>query len=152
MNKTEEKENKSKPKKTKKKTGWYELTSSKEDFQNIVRVLNRYYDLFPSANHPTPAHVFREDIVQSTVENLRVFLKKFGTYEFLIVVEISNEKGARMDSWIHIDGVSQERVTMTEKGNLEHPVFRIVCLEDLFLSHTKPVGKGFHPKVEDLVL
>lgn len=152
MNKIEEKEIKPKPKKTKKKTGWYELTSAKEDFQNIVRILNRYYNLFPAANHPTPAHKFREDIVQSVIENLRVFLKKFGTYEFLIVVEISSPQGKRMDSWIHIDGVSQERVTMTEKGNLEHPVFRIVCLEDLFLSHTKPVEKGFDPKAEDLIL
>ena len=67
--------------------------------------------------------------------NLRIFLKKFGVYEFLIVVEITQPtqeelslfplSTKKMDSWIHIDGVSQERVYMKEKGRLEHPVFKI---------------------------
>jgi len=152
MPKTQEKTTKTKDKKSKKQTGWYELIAEKEEFKNIVRILNRYYNLNPSENHPSPAHTFREDIVQAKLDELRIFLKKFGSYEYLVVVEISTEKGARMDSWIHIDGVSQERIVMTEKGKLDHPVFRIISMEDLFLLHTKPVEKGFKPKVEDLIL
>ncbi|MBK8397138.1 MAG: hypothetical protein IPL26_18130 [Leptospiraceae bacterium] len=152
MPKTKEKETKPKDSKPNKKNGWYELVSEKAEFQNIVRILNRYYNLNPQTNHPTPAYVFREEIVLAKLESIRIFLKKFGSFEFLVVVELSSEKGNRMDSWIHIDGVSQERVIMTEKGNLQHPVFSITCLEDLYKSHTKPVGKGFKPKVEDLIL
>lgn len=152
MPKTQEKTTKTKVKKSKKQTGWYELIQEKEEFKNIVRILNRYYNINPPNNHPSNAHTFREDIVQANLDDLRIFLKKFGNYEFLIVVEISSPKGVRMDSWIHIDGVSQERIVMKEKGKLDHPVFRIVSMEDLFLSHCKPVEKGFKPNVEDLIL
>jgi hypothetical protein len=31
-------------------------------------------------------------------------------------------------------GIVEERKTMTEKGNLDHPVFKIVCLSDLWDS------------------
>lgn len=138
-------------KRAKDKSTWFELTDKKEDFKHMVHILNRYYDLNPSTSHPSEAHLFRIEIVNSPTDNLRIFLKKFGSFEFLVVVEISSDSGKKMDSWIHIDGISQERIILTEKGKLEHPVFRIKSLDDLFQLHSKEVKKGFEPKLEDLV-
>lgn len=127
---------------------WYELLGQKEDFQNTVHILNRYYEL----NSPTQvseALLFRKEIVTSKPENLRIFLKRFGTYEFLVVVEITFETGKKIDSWIHIDGIMQERKICTEQGKLTHPVFNIVSLSDLYEKSAKPMPKGFKLKVED---
>ena len=80
-----------KPIAQKRKDKWYEVTGEleKAEFKKIVHILNRYYDLNPSMSHPTPAHIFRQEIVASENKDLRIFLKQFGNYEFLVVVEIS---------------------------------------------------------------
>ena len=143
---------KEKKRKAKSKSAWFELVERKEDFKHIVHILNRYYDLHSPVNHPSPAHLFRQDIVSCDLEELHIYLKKFGSFEFLVVVEIGSEESKRMDSWIHIDGIAQERIFMKEKGKLEHPVFKITSLDDLFQSHTKEVEKGFRPAAEDALI
>lgn len=161
-------ETKEKPIEQKRKDQWYEVTGEldKVEFKNIVHILNRYYDLNPSMSHPTPAHIFRQEIVASENKDLRIFLKQFGKYEFLIVVEISfqskeksicsisedtqlfkenlfPEQKKKMDSWIHVDGVSQERIIMKEKGIHEHPVFNITSLQDILLKKLTVPVKSF---------
>lgn len=150
LDKKEIKATTGKSKKTTRTNEWRELVEKKEDFKHIVHILNRYYDLCPSASHPSPAHLFRQDIVSSELSNLKIFLRKFGSFEFLVVVEITTEQGKRMDSWIHIDGIAQERIILKEKGKLDHPVFKITSLDDLFQSHTKEVEKGFKP-IDDII-
>lgn len=142
---------KTQEKKSKKKNSslWYELMGEKEEFKRIVAILNRFYNLQPSSNHPTPAHIFREEIVFAEADKLRIFLKKFGRYEFLVVVEIKTELGKKMDSWIHIDGIAQERLIMKEKGKLDHPVFKITSLNDLYQNYTEILEKGFELKPEE---
>ena len=78
------------------------------------------------------------------LDKLHIYLKKFGSF--------GSEESKRMDSWIHIDGIAQERIFMKEKGKLEHPVFKITSLDDLFQSHTKEVEKGFRPAAEDALI
>lgn len=111
---------------------WYELVFRKEDFLHIINVLNRYYDMYPPKNHPSESHQFREDLTRTPVQNIRIFLKKFGDYEFLISAEILEADNKRMDSWIHVDGIKQERNELEGKGIHDHPVFQIVCLTDLY--------------------
>jgi hypothetical protein len=162
-----------KPIKQKRKDNWYEVTGEidKVEFKNIVQILNRFYNLSPTKGHPTPAHIFREEIVITENKDLRIFLKQFGTYEFLIVVEISfqpkektnssfeketeikenlfPEQRRKMDSWIHVDGISQERILMKEKGILKHPVFNITSLQDILLKElTIPVKNIPKPEAE----
>ncbi len=126
------------PKKVKVKgNSWIEISNEddKKSFQHIVHVLCRYYDLKPPASYPTDAHKFRQDIVKATAENLKVYTKKFGVYEFLVVCEVrypENEGNTVIDSWIHIDGIVQEREVCKERGTLNHPVFKIVSLSDIF--------------------
>lgn len=146
MNTTLEKKPR-KVRKTNKLDSWYELLEQKEEFQNLVHILNRYYDLNP----PTiisSAMLFRKQIVEAKPENLRIFLKRFGSYEFLAVVEITLEEGKKVDSWIHIDGIMQERKICTERGNTTHPVFGITSLTDIFEKSAKPLPANF--KLVDL--
>ncbi|HMV42763.1 MAG TPA: hypothetical protein PK079_13050 [Leptospiraceae bacterium] len=137
--------------KKKLKSTWFELISNKEEFKNIVNILNRYYNLNPTKNHPSPAHLFREEVVQTDEGNLRIFLKKFGEFEFLIVVEISSASGKKMDSWIHIDGIAQERLALSSQGISNHPVFQIISMDDLFQKNCQEVERGFRPKAEEAI-
>jgi hypothetical protein len=97
------------------------------ELQKIIRVLNRYYNSFNKEKSVSQS--FRELVEQSKPENLKVEVRKFGNYEYLISAEIVNRG---KDSWIHMDGISEERKTFIAKGITEHPVFKIVCLEDIF--------------------
>lgn len=150
LDKKEIKATTGKSKKTTRTNEWRELVEKKEDFKHIVHILNRYYDLCPSASHPSPAHLFREELVRTENESLRIFMKKFGRFEMLVVVEIHTEQGKKMDSWIHIDGISQEREMMAERGKTDHPVFKIVSMLDIFGRSTKKVEKGFNPTSDDI--
>jgi hypothetical protein len=136
--------------KTPNNSEWMELIEEKDVFKHTVNIMNRYYSLHPSANHPTPTHLFREELVRTESESLRIFMKKFGRFEIFVVVEIHTGQGKKMDSWIHIDGISQEREMMTERGNTDHPVFKIVSMLDIFGRSTKKVEKGFNPTVDDV--
>lgn len=136
--------------KTSNNSEWMELIEEKDEFKHIVNIMNRYYSLHPSASHPTPAHLFREELARTENESLRIFMKKFGRFEMLVVVEIHTEQGKKMDSWIHIDGISQKKEMMTERGNTDHPVFKIVSMFDIFERSTKKVEKGFNPTSDDI--
>lgn len=149
MSNTKVKEKKSRKRKN---SYWFELMQEKKEFKKIVSILNRFYNLQSSANHPTPAHIFREEVVLADVDKLRIFLKKFGSFEFLVVVEIATELGNKMDSWIHIDGIAQERLIMKEKGKLDHPVFKIISLDDLYQNYTIELEKGFELKAEESIV
>lgn len=119
---------------------WKQLAETdKPEFQNILGILNRYYSQFSKDKEETqsflPPVKFRKDVEKSKPEEVSIYLKKFGKYEFLVYVEISGDK-PRKDSWIHIDGVQQERDDFLKKGIKTHPVFEITCLEDLYQKAT----------------
>lgn len=148
---------KEKKKKTPKRnqSDWYELQGEpqKEEFKHIVSILCRYYDLHRVETQiENPAHLFRKSIVQNSIENLKIYFKKFGKYEFLVVVEISHpEKSKQMDSWIHVDGITQEREMMMDKGKLDHPVFKITSLLDLY-NHESTVKIVSLPELQETEL
>ena len=131
-------------KERKNEASWKELVKmeAKVAFKNIIHVIDRYYSL-NSTGALSEAQLFRKAIVATPEESFRVFLKKFGTYEFLLVVELTIEGEKKMDSWIHIDGIAQERIILKEKGVEKHPVFNITSLCDLYESFGEKVGKGF---------
>ena len=97
----------------------------KKDFLNIVSVLEKYYVLNGGQGNP-----FRQELLKTDLKDFKVFLRKFlgKSNALYAVVELKGKQ----DSWIHIDGIFEERKIMTEKGNLDHPVFKIVCLTDLY--------------------
>ena len=113
------------------KETWKEIKNEtdKKEFQNIVSVLNRYYAL----NTKSPLNEFREKLVLEKPENLSIRLKAITENSFSVLVEMNNV----LETWVHIDGIFDERKIMTEKGNLGHPVFKIVCLTDLYKKAVK---------------
>lgn len=152
MSETTIKEKVKKPRKSKKQNSyWLELVSEegKKDLQKIVTVLCRYYALQSplSGIDKSTAHQFRLKLTQTSPENFKAYFKKFGQAEYLIVVilkDVSNPETPteEIDSWIHIDGIAQEREIMREKGKLDHPVFKIVSVGDLY-ENMLPVPKDF---------
>ena len=97
------------------------------ELQKIIKILNRYYNSFNKEKSVSQS--FRELVEQSQPENLKIEVRKFGNYEYLISAEILHRG---KDSWIHMDGISEERKTFIEKGITDHPVFKIVSLGDIF--------------------
>jgi hypothetical protein len=103
------------------------------EFQNITRILNRYYTAFTAEEKKTNTQKFREEISYSNPDNLEIFAKKFGVYEYLIYCEIQeNNEKIKSDTWIHIDGIAEERDVFMKKEILSHPVYNIVCMLDIF--------------------
>ena len=116
--------------KTVKETSWKEIKNEtdKKEFQTIIHILNRYYSLNNGAKNE-----FREKLVLSNSGSFTVKLKSMTENAFSILVELDNV----LETWIHLDGIVEERKIMTEKGNFEHPVFKIVCLTDLYENAVK---------------
>jgi hypothetical protein len=116
---------------------WRLLGKRKKEFIDMLSILNRYYRL-RSDGEVSESQKFRDEVLSKKKSEFRVFLKRFGEYEFLIYLEIKDKKSKRGDSWIHIDGIKQERDFLIAKGNCDsnHPVFNIICLSDLYESNS----------------
>ena len=112
------------------KETWKEIKeeTDKKEFQAIIHIVNKYYALNNGVKNE-----FREKLVLSNSENFSVKLKAMAGNSFSVLVELNNV----LETWVHIDGIVEERKTMTEKGNLDHPVFKIVCLTDLYENAVK---------------
>ncbi|WP_411823712.1 LIC_13246 family protein [Leptospira sp. 'Mane'] len=124
---------------------WRELTSRKEEFQHILRVLNHYYEACSIQN--TKLQKFRQVLVESPAAKIRVFLSKIGDYEYYVSACILT-RSPETQTWIHVDGISEERSRMLAIGNRNHPVFSITSLGDLFSDHTEVPKDKFVPSQE----
>lgn len=122
---------------------WYELVENKEAFYQISNVLARYYKQFDSiekrGNFISESQNFRDDLISSPPEMIRVFCQRFTQFEYLIYAEIRKDNNVRSDYWIHIDGILEEREEQKKINNRQHPAFSIVCLTDLFEKNCRPV-------------
>lgn len=58
------------------------------------------------------------------------FFQKLGPFEYQVACRVLPEE--QVETWIHIDGIAEERERLKQIGNTEHPVFSLVCLGDLF--------------------
>lgn len=122
------------------KEQWKEINSTmKPEFQRIVAVLNKYYDASQPKSTVNQASQFRKNLVRQNPESFRIYLKKFGSYEFLVHAEIlaENKNSSEADTWIHIDGIQEERDQLSKQGIESHPVFQIVGLTDIYKGGTK---------------
>ena len=112
------------------KETWKEIKeeTDKKEFQAIIHIVNKYYALNNGVKNE-----FREKLVLANSESFTVKLKLMAGNTFSVLVELNNV----LETWVHIDGIVEERKIMTEKGNLDHPVFKIVCLSDLYENAVK---------------
>ena len=97
---------------------------SKEEFLNIVRILNRFYG--ENSEFADKGHAFRVEFAKQPVSNVDIKMKRFGEYEYLITAIIISEN--KTETWIHVDGIAEERKQLPSS----HPVHEIICLQDIF--------------------
>lgn len=72
------------------------------------------------------AHFARRSL--SVAEGAKFYLCHLGDYVYLIVGHTSGQGIAVTTSWVHEDGIRQER----ETSNAQHPVHGITCVTDLW--------------------
>jgi len=126
---------------------WKELTERKADFQHILRVLNRYYENRETSKQLGQSHLFRKRLTEESESNIQIFIKKFGNYEYLIHAELqSTKQSLEKDTWIHIDGISEEREQLQKEGITEHPLFSILGIGDLYKANTNITPRTDLPK------
>ena len=99
-----------------------------QKFQEILGILNRYYNTI-NDNKKSETQKNRDRIEKENSENVILRVRKFGNYEYLIDAEIKN---VLRDTWIHLDGIAEERNLLKDRGITNHPVFNIVSLGDIF--------------------
>jgi|JI8StandDraft_1071087.scaffolds.fasta_scaffold151504_1 hypothetical protein len=117
---------------------WMELNENKLEFLHILRVLNRYYEAKGAQSLNNTSHEFRKELTEKKESDFQVFLKKFGDFEFLVHAKIGQKPSQKSDTWIHIDGIAEEREQLIKSGITDHPIFSIVGLRDLYLNHSHP--------------
>lgn len=100
------------------------------EFQKILGVLNRYYNILSSKDkQPKSSSVlFREKLEKTTASETVVSLSKINKYDYHIKASIGDENA----EWVHVDGIQEERDQLAEKNITEHPVYNITCLTDLY--------------------
>lgn len=107
---------------------WRELITKKEEFLHILRILNHYYEM--RGETKSKQFGFRQKLADSDPKHVQIFFAKLGTYEYQVSCRILPSDD--LETWIHIDGIAEERERLTQIGNTDHPVFSLVCLGDLF--------------------
>ncbi|MDF3820435.1 hypothetical protein P3G55_11015 [Leptospira sp. 96542] len=109
---------------------WRELKVRKEEFLHILRILNHYYEMRGETR--SPQFQFRCQLVGSATDQVRIFFSRLGDYEFQVACSLGQE--GPFETWIHIDGIAEERSKLKGIGQSDHPVFQLVCLSDLFID------------------
>ncbi|MCG6144539.1 LIC_13246 family protein [Leptospira bandrabouensis] len=107
---------------------WRELVTKKDEFLHILRILNHYYEM--RGETKSKQFAFRRHLADSPPESVQIFFSRLGPYEYQVACRILPEE--QTETWIHIDGIAEERERLKQIGNTEHPVFSLVCLGDLF--------------------
>lgn len=107
---------------------WRELVTKKEEFLHILRILNHYYEM--RGETKSKQYAFRRHLADSSPESVQIFFSRLGPFEYQVACRVLPED--QVETWIHIDGIAEERERLKQIGNTEHPVFSLVCLGDLF--------------------
>lgn len=107
---------------------WREIQKSKSEFLHILRILNHYYEMQGGRKHSQDE--FRKLVTETNPEQVKIYVNRLGIYEYQVACTYLPE--SQTETWIHIDGIAEERARLTELGNTDHPVFSLVCLGDLF--------------------
>ncbi|WP_411822409.1 LIC_13246 family protein [Leptospira sp. 'Mane'] len=101
----------------------------KKKFQNIMRVVNLHHAI--QLKEHSEILEYRKRIVLADVKSFEIYVESLGAFAYGIICvheEVVKE-------WIHVDGISEERERLEEKGIFEHPIFEITCLTDILADN-----------------
>lgn len=109
---------------------WRELTTRKEEFQRILKLLVDFDE--KTGRHirytDPETHWARHAISSADPSRVRVLMKRISDCVYAIVCECRSSSAIIITSWVHEDGIRSERKTATT----DHPVHKIICISDLF--------------------
>ncbi|PJZ69911.1 hypothetical protein CH373_13320 [Leptospira perolatii] len=120
---------------------WKKLIKDQKDFFRIVGILNRYYDYLRGSLEESNSQKFRKRLLETRVEDTEIYFKRFGVYEYVVFAKIRTEQGSETDSWIHLDGILQERTNFLERWIQDHPIFGIKCISDIYEESCSMISK-----------
>ncbi|MCL8268312.1 hypothetical protein M9Y82_17080 [Leptospira weilii] len=118
-------------------TGWKELTQEGiTQFKSILSAIERYQSLtLQSETTKGSPWDFKRDLLKS--KKCKVYVKTTeDKHVFQIFAKIIEGNKVRRENWIHVDGIQEARDVFESQGELTHPVFTIICLNDLYRDHT----------------
>ncbi|GBF39945.1 LIC_13246 family protein [Leptospira johnsonii] len=127
--------------------GWMKLKTDQLGFLGIIHSVNRFYDSL-QGSQSNELRYFRRKLVKTDFRYSKIFMKKFGDYEYLIYARIETPGKSESDSWIHVDGIRMERDEMKAKGVKDHPSYEIRCISDIFESSCVPASKSEEDKID----
>ncbi|AXR59813.1 LIC_13246 family protein [Leptospira mayottensis] len=107
---------------------WMKLISRKNNFRKIVSTLNDFYIPKIPFSKLAEGQKMRIRLAQKKVKKFEVFLKKVSGYEFIIFLQIENQ----FESWIHVDGIQEEKDRFLKEGKNDHPIFEHISISDLY--------------------
>ncbi|WP_078125201.1 LIC_13246 family protein [Leptospira alexanderi] len=107
---------------------WMKLISRKNDFRKIVSTLNNFYIPKIPFSKLAEGQKMRIRLAQKKVKKFEAFLKKISDYEFIIFLQIENQ----FESWIHLDGIREEKDRFLKEGKSDHPIFEHISISDLY--------------------
>ncbi|PJZ28387.1 LIC_13246 family protein [Leptospira kmetyi] len=118
---------------------WKEIDNvGKIKFNEILRVLNNFYGSM--VKNKTRDFKF----LLPKAQNTKIYLQKLDDYSYLIFAEIIEPESTMRENWIHIDGIKEEQERFTSLGILEHAIFAIPCLTEVYENNSEVVD--FDPK------
>ncbi|WP_036096573.1 LIC_13246 family protein [Leptospira weilii] len=113
---------------------WKEIDSvGKIKLNEILRVLNNFYDSMVK----NKTRDFKFLLPQA--QNTKIYLQKLDDFSYFVFAEIIEPESTMRDNWMHIDGIKEEQVHFTSLGILDHPIFDIPCLTEVYDNHSKVV-------------
>jgi hypothetical protein len=115
---------------------WHEITTGKKQFQDILKTMISYYEYNSNEIVESPTHLFRKKITELNPNQIRVYVKRYSDYEYLIYTESNASKSSESGYWIHIDGIRKEKEDLLIQGVTNHPVFQIISMSDLYCNHS----------------
>lgn len=116
----------------KKEASWKKIQGGNEDFQGIARLMVEFDEATGRVRRMENQvlHHLRKAASVCDPEDLDVYIRDRGGFEFEIVCSIDLKDGVCATRWIHEDGIKMEREEFREDPG--HPVHSIVCMSDLY--------------------
>ncbi|EMY13575.1 hypothetical protein LEP1GSC043_2752 [Leptospira weilii str. Ecochallenge] len=122
-----------------KEEGWKELTQEGvTQFKTILSAIEKFqsFALRSESTEGSPWD-FKRDLLKA--KECRIYVKATDDkHVFLIYAEIIEEEKVRRENWIHIDGIQEARDVFEIQGLINHPVYEIIALSDLYRDYKKP--------------
>jgi hypothetical protein len=117
--------------------GWAEIHERKDEFQYMSRAPIGHAERTGRHLRCGADHYVRKAISVADPEEVRVFIRHLGDFDYLVAAQLRTHTSRVMTSWVHQDGIRIERDAVRKRKH--HPAHRILCLTDLYEQNSRPL-------------